>query len=87
MFFLEFTFGILSKSTSLLADSLGINWVTKKEESLSQLDFGMGNLICGASGFGKTNLMFLLQAETLRRSTLATCAVGPYFGISFMVMC
>ena len=46
--------------------ALGIDTKTKKELPLSEIDFRRHSFIVGASGFGKTNLISILQEHSLR---------------------
>lgn len=46
--------------------SLGIDNITKKEILLSSIEFKRHSFIVGASGFGKTNLISILQENALR---------------------
>jgi type IV secretory pathway TraG/TraD family ATPase VirD4 len=55
------------KKNTLNKESLGINTRNKKEVYLKDIDFGHHSFIVGASGFGKTNLMTIIQEEYLRR--------------------
>ncbi len=45
--------------------ALGIDTRTKKEIKLGDIDFGKHTFIVGASGFGKTNLISILQENSL----------------------
>ncbi|MCT4641234.1 MAG: type IV secretion system DNA-binding domain-containing protein [Bacteriovoracaceae bacterium] len=53
--------------TTHLEDALGIDTKTKKEVVLNDIDFRRHSFIVGASGFGKTNLMSILQEHSLRK--------------------
>lgn len=54
------------KKTTDIKDALGIDTKTKKELLLSEIDFRRHTFIVGASGFGKTNLISILQEHSLR---------------------
>lgn len=54
------------KKTTDLEDSLGIDTKNRKDFLLDEIDFRRHSFIVGASGFGKTNLMSILQEHTLR---------------------
>ena len=47
-------------------EALGIDTATKKEIKLNEVDFSKHSFIVGASGFGKTNLISILQENSLR---------------------
>lgn len=47
-------------------EALGIDTKTKKEIKLGEIDFSKHSFIVGASGFGKTNLISILQENSLR---------------------
>ena len=47
-------------------DALGIDTKTRKELLLNEIDFRRHSFIVGASGFGKTNLISILQEHSLR---------------------
>ncbi len=47
-------------------ESLGVLTSTKKDIKLSDIDFRRHSFIVGASGFGKTNLISILQEDNLR---------------------
>lgn len=53
--------------TTKLEDALGIDTKTKKEIVLNDIDFRRHSFIVGASGFGKTNLISILQEHSLRK--------------------
>jgi conjugal transfer pilus assembly protein TraD len=55
----------VSKSTDL-EDALGIDTKTKKPLYLKEIDFRRHSFIVGASGFGKTNLISILQENSLK---------------------
>lgn len=55
------------KRTTELEDSLGIDTKTKKDLLLKEIDFRRHSFIVGASGFGKTNLISILQEHSLRK--------------------
>ena len=48
-------------------ESIGINTKTKKDIPLSEIDFSKHSIIIGASGFGKTNLIQILQEDYLKQ--------------------
>ena len=54
------------KKTTEIKNALGIDTKTYKEFSLSEIDFRRHSFIVGASGFGKTNLISILQEHSLR---------------------
>lgn len=56
------------KKTTDLEDSLGIDTKNRKDFLLDEIDFRRHSFIVGASGFGKTNLMSILQEHTLRKN-------------------
>ena len=56
------------KKLSINPESLGIDSKSKKELKLSEIDFRKHSFIVGASGFGKTNLISLLQENALRQN-------------------
>ncbi len=47
--------------------TLGVDLDSKREIALDSIDFSKHTLMVGASGFGKTNLMSILQEDSLRR--------------------
>ena len=49
-------------------DALGVDTRTKKEIKLDDIDFSKHTFIVGASGFGKTNLISILQENSLRNN-------------------
>lgn len=53
------------KNTTDLQDTLGIDTKTRKEFLLDDIDFRKHSFIVGASGFGKTNLISILQENSL----------------------
>lgn len=57
---------LLVKKTTEIQDALGIDTNTKKEFLLKEIDFRKHSFIVGASGFGKTNLISILQEHSLR---------------------
>jgi conjugal transfer pilus assembly protein TraD len=56
----------VSKKTEI-EDALGIDTRSKKELLLKDIDFRRHSFIVGASGFGKTNLISILQEHSLRQ--------------------
>jgi hypothetical protein len=48
-------------------DSIGVDTDSKKDVSLSEINFSHHSFIVGASGFGKTNLITLLQEDYLKQ--------------------
>ena len=54
------------QTTTEVQDALGIDTKTKKEFLLKAVDFRRHSFIVGASGFGKTNLISILQENSLR---------------------
>lgn len=54
------------KSVTNAEDALGIDTKTRKELLLKEIDFRRHSFIVGASGFGKTNLISILQEHSLR---------------------
>jgi len=54
------------KNTTEIQDALGIDTKTKKPMLLKEIDFRRHTFIVGASGFGKTNLISILQENSLR---------------------
>jgi ABC-type glutathione transport system ATPase component len=56
------------KKTTEVEDALGIDTKSRKEFLLNEIDFRRHSFIVGASGFGKTNLMSILQEHTLRKN-------------------
>lgn len=50
----------------VLLDCLGIDTRSKKPLNFSEIDFKKHSFIVGASGFGKTNLITILQENSLR---------------------
>lgn len=57
---------VLRESNS--EEALGIDTRTKKEIKLDDIDFSKHSFIVGASGFGKTNLISILQENSLRKN-------------------
>jgi len=55
------------KKMTDVKEALGIDTRTKKEMMLSDIDFRRHSFIVGASGFGKTNLISILQEHSLRQ--------------------
>lgn len=55
------------KKTTDIKDALGIDTRTKKIFPLSEVDFRRHTFIVGASGFGKTNLITILQENALKK--------------------
>ena len=53
------------KKTTDFEDSLGIDTKTRKDFLLDDIDFRRHSFIVGASGFGKTNLISILQEHSL----------------------
>ncbi|MBL7664273.1 MAG: DUF87 domain-containing protein [Bacteriovoracaceae bacterium] len=56
------------KKQTQLEDALGIDTRTKREVNLKSIDFKKHSFIVGASGFGKTNLITILQEHSLREN-------------------
>ncbi|MBD66514.1 MAG: hypothetical protein CME62_14980 [Halobacteriovoraceae bacterium] len=56
-----------SKQTSQI-EALGVDAKNKKDFLMKDIDFRRHSFIVGASGFGKTNLMSILQEHTLRNN-------------------
>lgn len=56
------------KKVSVAPESMGIDSKSKKELKLTEIDFRRHSFIVGASGFGKTNLISLLQENALRQN-------------------
>lgn len=54
------------KTTTEIQDALGIDTKNRKEFLLKEVDFRRHSFIVGASGFGKTNLISILQEHSLR---------------------
>jgi len=54
------------KTTTEIQDALGIDTKNRKEFLLKDVDFRRHSFIVGASGFGKTNLISILQEHSLR---------------------
>lgn len=54
------------KTITNAQDALGIDTKTRKELLLKEIDFRRHSFIVGASGFGKTNLISILQEHSLR---------------------
>lgn len=55
------------KKMTNVKEALGIDTRRKKEMMLSDIDFRRHSFIVGASGFGKTNLISILQEHSLRQ--------------------
>ena len=55
------------KKMTNIKEALGIDTRSKKEMMLSDIDFRRHSFIVGASGFGKTNLISILQEHSLRQ--------------------
>ncbi len=55
------------KATTDIQDALGIDTKNRKEFLLNEVDFRRHSFIVGASGFGKTNLISILQEHSLRK--------------------
>jgi len=56
------------KKTTYVEDALGVDTKSRKEFLLNEVDFRRHSFIVGASGFGKTNLINILQEHTLRKN-------------------
>jgi len=56
------------KKTTELEEAIGIDTKTKKPLLLKEIDFRRHSFIVGASGFGKTNLMSILQENSLKQN-------------------
>lgn len=54
------------KKTTDIQDALGIDTKNRREFLLKDIDFRRHSFIVGASGFGKTNLISILQEHSLR---------------------
>ncbi len=54
------------RKTTTNPNSIGVSLTTKKEILTSSIDFTKHSFIVGASGFGKTNLLNLLQENSLK---------------------
>ena len=54
-----------TKRTTTEASALGIDASTKRVVKLSEIDFRRHSLVVGGSGFGKTNLLSILQENSL----------------------
>jgi hypothetical protein len=54
------------KNTTEIEEALGVDTKTKKILPLNDIDFRRHSFIVGASGFGKTNLISILQEHSLR---------------------
>ncbi|MGE3611455.1 MAG: type IV secretory system conjugative DNA transfer family protein [Bacteriovoracaceae bacterium] len=54
------------KTTTDIQDALGIDTKNRREFLLKDIDFRRHSFIVGASGFGKTNLISILQEHSLR---------------------
>lgn len=55
------------KTTTEVQDALGVDTKNHKEFLLKEIDFRRHSFIVGASGFGKTNLISILQEHSLRK--------------------
>ncbi len=55
------------RTTTEIQDALGIDTKNRKEFLLKEVDFRRHSFIVGASGFGKTNLISILQEHSLRK--------------------
>lgn len=55
------------KKTTDAEDAIGVDTKTKKNLLLKDIDFKRHSFIVGASGFGKTNLISILQENSLRQ--------------------
>jgi conjugal transfer pilus assembly protein TraD len=55
------------KKTTVNPEALGIDATSKKEVLLSDIDFSKHSFIVGASGFGKTNLIYNIQENYLKK--------------------
>ncbi len=55
------------KKTTDAEDALGVDTRTRKNILLKDVDFRRHSFIVGASGFGKTNLISILQEHSLRQ--------------------
>ena len=55
------------KKTTDIQDALGIDTKSRKDFLLKEVDFRRHSFIVGASGFGKTNLISILQEHSLRK--------------------
>lgn len=56
------------RKTTELEESIGIDTKTKKNLLMSEIDFRRHSFIVGASGFGKTNLISILQENSLKQN-------------------
>lgn len=54
------------KKTTEIEEALGVDTKTKKPLLLNEIDFRRHSFIVGASGFGKTNLISILQENSLK---------------------
>jgi len=57
------------KKVTMNPDSLGIDTATKKDVLISEIDFKKHSFIVGATGYGKTNLITLLQENSLKKNS------------------
>ncbi len=55
------------KTTTEIQDALGIDTKSRSNFLLKEVDFRRHSFIVGASGFGKTNLISILQEHSLRK--------------------
>lgn len=55
------------RKTTTSEETLGIDTASKKAMNLADIDFRRHSFIVGGSGFGKTNLMTILQEHSLKR--------------------
>ncbi len=55
------------KKVTETEDSLGISALSKRDIPLGSIDFSKHSFIVGASGFGKTNLISILQENSLKK--------------------
>jgi conjugal transfer pilus assembly protein TraD len=58
---------LLVTKTTINPASIGLDTKTKKDVLLSSVDFSKHSLIVGATGFGKTNLIYNLQENYLKK--------------------
>jgi hypothetical protein len=56
------------KATTEIEDALGIDTKSRRILPLYEIDYRKHSFIVGASGFGKTNLISILQEHSLRKS-------------------
>jgi hypothetical protein len=55
-----------SKKTTIKAEALGVDTRSRKDILLKDIDFTKHSFIVGASGYGKTNLISMLQENSLK---------------------